>query len=319
MAAQEVSECILRVVEKRNVAAGVVALTLADPDGGELPTWTPGAHIDLFAPNGMVRQYSLCGDVDDALRWRVAVLREPNGRGGSASVHDQLQAQDLVTVRGPRNHFAFVPAPRCLFIAGGIGITPLLPMIAAAEAAGCDWQLHYGGRTRTSMAFANELVSRHGDTVRLHPMDEVGLLDLPALLGTSRTDTTIYCCGPEPLLAAVETHSAHWPHGALHVERFRPRVIETPAVDTAFEVDLARSGLRLTVPADETILQTVRNAGVAVPSSCEEGTCGTCETDVLAGIPDHRDSLLTDDERASNQTILLCVSRCQGASLVLDL
>ncbi|MFF5002783.1 PDR/VanB family oxidoreductase [Streptomyces phaeochromogenes] len=306
------------VVERRDLAAeGVLALTLRHPLGEELPAWEPGAHIDVILGPDLERQYSLCGDPADRHSWRVAVLREPDGRGGSAHVHGQLEAGDKVRVRGPRNHFALQPSPRYRFVAGGIGITPILPMLAAAEAAGAEWTLLYGGRTRNSMAFAEEL-SLYGDKVRFAPQDESGLLDLAAELGTPQPDTLVYCCGPGPLLDAVEGRCEAWPKGSLHVERFQPKVQET-GTDTEFEVVLERSGHTLTVPADASVLDTVRSAGVEVLFSCTEGTCGTCETDVLEGTPDHRDSVLTDEEREAGETMLICVSRCRGKRLVLDL
>jgi ferredoxin-NADP reductase len=306
------------VVDRRESAAdGVLALTLRHPLGEELPAWEPGAHIDVVLGPDLERQYSLCGDPADLRSWRIAVLREPDGRGGSAYVHGQLEVGEKVRVRGPRNHFALQTSPRYRFVAGGIGITPILPMLAAAEAAGAEWTLLYGGRTRDSIAFTEEL-SRYGDKVRVAPQDETGLLDLGSVLGTPQPDTLVYCCGPGPLLDAVEERCAGWPKGALHVERFQPKVQETGA-DTEFEVVLERSGHTLTVPADVSVLDTVRAAGVEVLFSCTEGTCGTCETDVLDGTPDHRDSVLTDEEREAGETMLICVSRCRGKRLVLDL
>ncbi|MFG2344380.1 PDR/VanB family oxidoreductase [Streptomyces phaeochromogenes] len=306
------------VVERRDLAAeGVLALTLRHPLGEELPSWEAGAHIDVVLGPDLERQYSLCGDPADRHSWRVAVLREPDGRGGSAHVHGQLEAGDKVRIRGPRNHFALQPSPRYRFVAGGIGITPILPMLAEAEAAGAEWTLLYGGRTRNSMAFVEEL-GPYGDKVRIAPQDEAGLLDLASELGSPQPDTLVYCCGPGPLLDAVEERCAQWPKGSLHVERFQPKVQETGA-DTEFEVVLERSGHTLTVPADVSVLDTVRSAGVEVLFSCTEGTCGTCETDVLEGTPDHRDSVLTDEEREAGETMLICVSRCRGKRLVLDL
>lgn len=303
------------VVERRESAAdGVLALTLRHPLGEELPAWEPGAHIDVVLGPDLERQYSLCGDPADRSAWRVAVLREPDGRGGSAYVHGQLAEGNKVRVRGPRNHFALRPAPRYRFIAGGIGITPILPMLAAAEAAGAEWTLLYGGRTRDSMAFTEEL-GRYGDRVTIAPQDETGLLDLGSVLDDLPDGTLVYCCGPGPLLDAVEVGC---PAGALHVERFQPKA-QVTGENTEFEVVLERSGRSLTVPADVSVLDTVKAAGVEVLYSCTEGTCGTCETDVLEGTPDHRDSVLTDEEREAGETMLICVSRCRGKRLVLDL
>ncbi len=308
------------VVDAREEAAeGVVALTLRHPAGGPLPVWEPGAHLDLLLDGGLTRQYSLCGDPADRSAWRIGVLREPAGRGGSAYVHDTLVTGTAVRVRGPRNSFPFRPAARYRFVAGGIGITPILPMVAAAQAAGAEWTLLYGGRTRASMAFTGEL-ARYGERVTLAPQDETGLLDLETYLGTPDAETLVYCCGPEPLLDAVERRCGDsWPAGALRVERFRPREADPDAVDGAFEVVLKRSGRTLTVPPDASILQTLQAAGLDPLYSCGEGTCGTCETDVVEGEPDHRDSLLTEEERAAGETMMICVSRCRGDRLVLDL
>ena len=307
----------LAVARKTGAADGVAVLDLRDAAGAQLPAWQPGAHIDLLLEPDLTRQYSLCGDPADRGTWRIAVLREPDSRGGSQHVHDKLAAGSVVRVRGPRNHFTLEPAPRYLFIAGGIGITPIVPMLSAADAAGTPWALAYGGQTRTSMAFAAELLSRYADRVHLRPQDEAGLLDLDTLLGQPREDTLVYCCGPEGLLAAVEARCAAWPPGALHVERFAPG----PGTGdrTAFEVELARSGLTLTVPPDGSILECVEAAGIPVLSSCTEGTCGTCETTVLAGVPDHRDSVLTEAERNAADVMMICVSRSATPRLTLDL
>ncbi|WP_367319629.1 2Fe-2S iron-sulfur cluster-binding protein [Streptomyces sp. HUAS ZL42] len=303
------------VVDRREVAAdGVLALTLRHPLGEELPTWEPGAHIDVLLGPDLERQYSLCGDPADRGTWRIGVLREPEGRGGSAYVHEQLGQGDKVRVRGPRNHFALRAASRYRFVAGGIGVTPILPMLAAAEAAGAEWTLLYGGRTRNSMAFTQEL-ARYGERVTIAPQDEVGLLDLGSVLDGLPEDTLVYCCGPGPLLDAVEERC---PPGALHMERFQPKEQQS-GEDGEFEVVLAQSGHTLTVAPGVSVLDTVRTAGVEVLYSCAEGTCGTCETDVLEGTPDHRDSVLTPQEREAGETMMICVSRCRGKKLVLDL
>jgi ferredoxin-NADP reductase len=306
----------LVVAGRGAAAAGVVAVTLRATDDRLLPQWSPGAHVDLVLGPDLVRQYSLCGDPADRRAWRIAVLREAQGRGGSAHVHDRLDVGARVRVRGPRNHFPLRAAPAYLFIAGGIGITPILPMVAEADAAGADWRLRYGGRQRASMAFLDEL-ARYGDRVAVRPQDETGLLDLDAVLATPRPDTLVYCCGPEPLLAAVEQRCAAWPTGALHVERFTAKPVDGP--DGGFEVVLGHSGRTVTVPAGTSILKAVEATGVTVLSSCQEGTCGTCETGVLDGRPDHRDSVLNADERAAGDVMMICVSRSLDPRLVLDL
>ncbi|MFH8562121.1 PDR/VanB family oxidoreductase [Streptomyces sp. NPDC017988] len=312
-------ELDLTLVRKETLAEGVVGLSLTHPSGGRLPTWSPGAHIDLVLGPGLVRQYSLCGDPREASLLQVAVLREPQSRGGSRYVHETLAEGDTVRVYGPRNQFPLVDSPRYLFIAGGIGITPVLPMIAAAEQRGADWRLVYGGRSRASMAFTGQLVKDHPHRVELCPENESGLLDLAALLGSPAPGTLVYCCGPGPLLDAVERRCVSWPKGTLHVERFTPKAQERDALSGSFEVALSRSGITVTVPPDKTILQSVEEAGVQVLSSCREGTCGTCETTVLDGAVDHRDSLLTPAEQACHDTMFICVSRAACPRLVLDL
>jgi ferredoxin-NADP reductase len=312
-------EADLVVREVQIAADGVVALTLADPNGGELPAWTPGAHIDFVLNESLIRQYSLCSSPSKPDVWRVGVLRAPDSRGGSERVHEVLAAGTVVRVRGPRNHFPLVASPRYIFIAGGIGITPMLPMIAEADAAGADWRLFYGGRERASMAFLDELVNYH-ERVRIVPQDELGMLDLEAVLGTPQPDTLVYCCGPEGLLAAAEKFCEKWPPGSLHLERFSAKPQEPAAeADSAFDLVLQRSGLTLQVPPDKSVLTVIREAGVSVLASCLEGVCGTCETEVIEGDVDHRDSILNEEERASNEYMMVCVSRCRSSRLVLDL
>ncbi|MGI8312793.1 PDR/VanB family oxidoreductase [Saccharopolyspora hattusasensis] len=275
-------------------------------------------------PGDMVRQYSLCGDPANQSVWQIGVFREPDGRGGSAFLHDQVRAGDQLDVRGPRNNFELLPAARYVFIAGGIGVTPLLPMARAATRTGTEWEFHYGGRSRASMAFldaldALQLENGHAAQVTYYAQDEVGLIDLKSILAQPRPDTLIYCCGPEPLLEAVERSCAQWPSGTLHVERFAPKESGEPMLSGTFEVELAASGMTLKVPPETSILEVVREAGVSVASSCQEGTCGTCETRVLEGAIDHRDSLLSPEEQAGNDTMFICVSRAACPRLVLDL
>lgn len=312
-------ELELRIEAAEDVADGVRLLRLADPSGAPLPAWEPGAHVDLHLGD-LVRQYSLCGEPADRAGWTVAVLREAEGRGGSSYVHDKLAVGDAVTVCGPRNHFRLEPARRYRFIAGGIGITPLLPMLAAATAAGADWTLAYGGRTRATMAFGDVLEAEYGDRVRLYPQDRVGLLPLADVVAEPEAGTLVYCCGPAALLAAVEERCAAWPVGALRVERFDPIAADTTA-DVSFEVELADSGLVVTVPPDRSILASLRAAGVEILSSCEEGTCGTCETGLVAGRVEHRDALLTAAERQDSDVLYVCVSRAERGCprLVLEL
>jgi ferredoxin-NADP reductase len=308
----------MTVIRKEVAASEVVVLTVAAQDGSRLPDWAPGAHIDLILPDGVIRQYSLCGDRWDTSVYRLAILRKEDGRGGSVYVHDHLRVGDDVDVRGPRNNFHLVPSPRYLFIAGGIGITPLLPMLHQAEMLKTDWQLLYGGRSRQSMAFQDEL-ARYGDRVHVVPQDERGLLDLDAWLGSAQERTKVYCCGSASLVDEVEHVCAVWPAHSLRTERFVPRKQPVSACSSSFEVVLARTGSTVTVQPGTSILETVRTAGVNVLSSCQEGICGTCETTVLAGFPDHRDSVLTDYDRESGNCMLICVSRSRSDQLILDL
>jgi ferredoxin-NADP reductase len=307
-------------IERRDEAAdGVVALTLVDPSGAELPEWSPGAHVDLVLSPQLTRQYSLCGSTRDRRSYRIGVLRDPKSRGGSQHVHDQLQQGATVRVRGPRNHFPFIDSAEYLFIAGGIGITPMLPMIASAEAVGADWRLVYGGRNRESMAFLDELAG-YGDRVTVHPQDEAGHLPLSTLLAEPREDVHIYSCGPGPLLDALESASAHWPAGSLHTERFAAKdvPVSAGALDS-FEVVCQRSGITLKIGSGQSILDVATEAGVKVLASCRAGVCGTCDVDVLDGQPDHRDSVLSAAEKESNEFMLVCVSRSLSSRLVLDM
>ncbi|WP_030196654.1 PDR/VanB family oxidoreductase [Streptomyces sp. NRRL S-87] len=297
-----------RITGREEVAEGVVRIRVESDD---LPAWEPGAHVDVHLPSGLVRQYSLCGDPAERGAYVFATRLVPDGRGGSREVHEQLAVGAELELRTPRNRFPLVPAPRYVFVAGGIGLTPILPMLRAATAAGADWHLHYGGRSRASMPFLPELAA-YGDRVTVVPEDEAGPLDL-SRLAELPTATAVYCCGPEPLMDAVSAALA--PGVPLHLERFAPA--SRPAPESPFTLELARSGRTVEVSADTTALAAVRTALPDTPYSCEQGFCGTCRHRVLAGEVDHRDDLLTDEERTDS--MLLCVSRAEpGSHLVLD-
>lgn len=312
------TELTLRVEQADTVADGVRRLVLRDPDGRRLPDWAPGAHVDVHLPDGLVRQYSLCGDRWDAYSFQIAVLREPASRGGSAYIHDQLRAGDTIGVGGPRNNFAMAPAPSYLFIAGGIGITPILPMIRQAEILDLGWSLLYGGRCQDSMAFLGDLAC-HGDRVTCWPQDVKGLLPLEKAFAELPAGAKVYSCGPAPLLAAVERFGADLPAGTVRIERFVAETLPPPARTTPFQVDLQQSGRSVTVAPGQSVLEAIAAAGVPVLSSCGRGLCGTCETKVIDGVVDHRDSLLSDDERTRGTSMLPCVSRACSDRLVLDI
>lgn len=310
-------------VEVRSItheSSSVVSLRLEHPLGDELPSWEPGAHVDVLLPNGVVRQYSLCSDRATPSAWRLGVLREVEGRGGSAYVHDELKPGTKIQVRGPRNNFVLDAAQRYLFIAGGIGITPVLPMAQEAVRRGVPWHLLYLGRSRTSMAFLEE-VQALGGNVSIHADDESGFYPLADLLSDLDSGTQVYACGPGPLLNLVQTVTEAWEDPArFHCERFVANgapVVSSPG-NTAFTVEL-RDGTEVVVGPDESILEALETVGLNQLNSCREGICGTCETGVLGGEIDHRDSLLSDDEREAGDTMMICVSRCKGKRLLLDL
>lgn len=307
----------LRVIATRNEAEGVLSLHLGAADGSSLPAWDPGAHIDLFLTGGIVRQYSLCGNPSEGDNWRIAVLRAREGRGGSQFIHERVREGDVLSAWGPRNNFRLVEASRYLFIAGGIGITPILPMIRASSQHRKRWKLAYGGRSRGSMAFVSELSQYRDGDVSVIPQDERGLIDLDRLLSDPCVDTAIYCCGPEPLLTATEQRAVSWPPGVLHTERFAPRARTLRAGE--FEVEIASTGERILVPPDASLLEVLESHGFMIPNSCRAGICGTCLTNVIGGVPEHNDDVLSNAERESNQVILPCVSRSKSDVLVLDL
>jgi ferredoxin-NADP reductase len=314
------TEFVTRVIDRRDVATGVISLRLARADGTPMPAWQPGAHIDVLLDADLTRQYSVCGDQDDRESWQIGVLRELAGRGGSAFIHDNVTVGTELRVRGPRNHFELTPAPRYTFIAGGIGITPILPMIRQCHRDGADWHLWYGGRSSDSMAFSEEILELgEAEHVTLVPQDVHGTLDLRRIIGGAAADTAVYCCGPEALLQAVERECAGTPACRLYVERFAPTAGAESAANDSFEVELAASGTTLSVPADRTVLDVLVEAGVDIVSSCAEGICGTCEVAVMGGKVDHRDSVLSDDEREANTSMFVCVSRSLSPKLVLDL
>ncbi|MHC3473514.1 PDR/VanB family oxidoreductase [Streptomyces sp. 7R007] len=310
----------LLVRQARWIAQDVLELRLARRDGGALPDWQPGAHVELTLPSGLRRPYSLCGDPHDRGAWTVAVHRAPDSRGGSRELHETALVGRELTVDGPVNRFPLEPAPGYLMLAGGIGVTPLLPMARAAASRGLPWRLVLGARDRSRMAYAEELTALGGDRVSLVPQDEAGLPDLAAELAATPADHAVYACGPAAMLDAVsELCRSAVPSRPLRLERFGPAEPETPVRQGQFDVVLRKSGLRLAVPADRSLLEVVRAHVPEVPSSCEEGYCGSCETPVVAGTPDHRDTVIGPEERATATTMMICVSRAASPVLELDL
>ncbi|WP_330185727.1 PDR/VanB family oxidoreductase [Nocardia sp. NBC_01503] len=312
----------LVLVERRVEAhdTDVISLMFTAPDGRALPVWRPGAHLDLELPSGRVRQYSLCGDPADRHAYRIAVRRIPNGGGGSLEVHETLTVGTPVTVRGPRNAFPFVlpgygsSAARVHFVAGGIGITPILPMVRMAHRLGVDWTMTYVGRSRDAIPFLAEVES-FGSRVTVRTDDEHGLPTAADLLTGVGTDTSIYCCGPVVMTQAIADAVREMPGVEMYSERFSP----PPVVNgTAFQVELARTGEIIDVPADKSVLEEVLKVRPDSPYSCRQGFCRTCKVSTLAGAVEHRDTVLTDSERTAGE-MLICVSRCTGDRLVLDL
>ncbi|MDK1361688.1 PDR/VanB family oxidoreductase [Arthrobacter sp. zg-Y1219] len=313
----------LRVRHVKWEAEGVHSLTFVHPEGADLPEWEPGAHLEIVLPSGLVRQYSLCGDPYDRCRYKVAVLREPNGRGGSAEIHDTVMTGRLLKVRGPRNRFELGYAGKYVLIAGGIGITPILSM-ARELGDRKAWHLYYGGRSLESMALKDELSVLGAEHVTLVPQDTRGILDLEAIFADVDDDTAVYCCGPEGLLGAVLAQAEAAGRSAqVHFERFgaAPNAPEPEVSESveSFEVELRRTGCTVSVSPDQTVLEAIRAVVPDMPSSCEEGFCGTCETRVLLGQVEHRDQILSAAEREANESMFVCVSRAKSPRIVLDL
>ena len=318
----DLRDVLVRAV--RMEAAGVVSIEFSDAQGAPLPSWSPGAHVDLILPSGLVRQYSLCGDPEDRFSYRIAVLREDDGRGGSAEIHESSLVNKTLQMRGPRNHFELEDHDDYVFVAGGIGITPILAMVRRVAAEGKTFTLIYGGRTRTSMAFLAELAALAGDKMTVVPQDEAGHIDLAGMTQNAVSGCAVYCCGPEPLLTAIEQVCSDAESiGSLHVERFGAasgsEAFGADGTHTGFEVELRRTGCVLQVGPNDVLIDVVREKCPQVMSSCEEGFCGTCETVVLEGEPEHHDTILSEKDRAAGKTMMICVGRSKSSRLVLDL
>jgi len=307
----------LRLHAIRYEGEGIHSFDFRDRGGAPLPAFTAGAHVDVHLPNGMVRQYSLCNPQDERHRYVVGVKRDDAGRGGSRLLHEKVHVGDVLRVSEPRNHFGLVEgAPHSVLLAGGIGITPMVCMARRLAALGRPFELHHAVRRRSEAAFAQALA---GIDRRLHVDEEHGgrPLALAPLLAQAPAGTHFYCCGPAPMLDAFEDAATGLPAQQVHVERFS--AAHEADHSGGFVVRLARSGASVEVRPGQTILEALRTFGVDVPASCEQGICGSCETRVLDGTPEHRDSLLSDEEKASNSVMMVCCSGSRGPELVLDL
>lgn len=298
------------ILEKAElVAEGAVSLLLRGTDGPLAP-WEPGAHIDLALPNWLTRQYSLCGDPADLDTYRVAVRHDRLSRGGSEYIHLFLDEGHTLDVSVPRNNFPLLPAPEYLFLAGGIGITPILPMLTAAVEAGSSATLVYTGRSLATMPFADELRAAYGSRVRIHATERHGRPDFAAEAAALGARTLVYCCGPTPMLEAAE---AAFPTQQLHIEHFRPTAKKF-APNEPFDVHCARSQRTVRVGAEDSMLDALNHAGFHIPSGCREGVCGSCEITLVDGEPEHR-----DDIGAPPGRMYCCVSRALSSGLTVDL
>ncbi|MGV8831209.1 MAG: Rieske 2Fe-2S domain-containing protein [Devosia sp.] len=309
------------VKRKWTSADGVIGFELADRDGRHLPTFQPGAHIDVHLPNGLIRQYSITNGPGDLLSYAIGVKQESASSGGSKVLVETVREGDILTISEPRNNFPLRrDATRTVLIAGGIGITPLLSMARFLDKSSLPYELHYFTRAGDQIAFRSALDALHGK-VLLHtglPRPEIAST-IATALGEWSFAQHVYVCGPTTMLETVRTTAAaqRWPDEAIHFEYFKN---DKPIDDSSsFDIELARSAMTLHVPAGRTILEVMREAGLSVPSSCEQGACGTCLTTVLEGEIDHQDVYLNDSEKASNSAMMTCVSRATSARLVLDI
>jgi ferredoxin-NADP reductase len=319
-AAAKPSETLIEVCVAgvREAAKDTKIYELRRPDGKPLPAAEPGAHIDVILPNGKQRQYSLTACESNPERYLIGVKRDPASRGGSSYMHDEVTAGQTFKIRPPTNHFPLVEnAPHVVLIAGGIGVTPIFCMVQRLAALGRAFELHYSCRSRADMTFRQEL--EKFDEAHLHCDDESGgkFLDIPAIVAAAPKDAHLYCCGPLPMLKAFESATAEWPRAQIHVEYFAPK--QEPSKTGGFVVELAKSGQEFVIPEGKTILQVLLDAGIYVDYSCELGICGLCQTPLLSGTPEHRDAFLTDEQKAANDTVMICCAGSKGERLVLDL
>ncbi len=314
----------VRVARRHAEADDIISLDLVHPEGADLPEFTAGSHVDVHAPGGIVRQYSLCNDPRERNRYRLGVLKEKAGRGGSKAMHENVAAGDELTISAPRNHFPLdESATHSILVAGGIGVTPMMAMAERLAALGASFEMHYCVRNRARAAFHDELAARPWAAGRLHIHLDDGaksqLLDAGALLGAFRPGTHVYVCGPKGMMDWILGTVTAWPAANVHKEFFTAEPQAGASGDRAFKVKLKSTGAVYDVPADQTIITALSRHGIDIPISCEQGICGTCLTGVISGEPDHRDCFLTDDEKNANNQFTPCCSRSKSDVLVIDL
>lgn len=307
----------MKVASRRMLTPTIAEFTLVAADGAALPDYEPGAHVTVQTPSGAMRRYSLVGPGEDPESYILAVKLEAESRGGSRSMHDEAVEGTELVVEPPENEFPLKQANKYLLIAGGIGVTPIYAMARKLDEDGKSFSIIYCTRSAEEAAYLDEMRAAFGSRLTFHhdDGDPDKVYDFWDHFAEPQA-MHVYCCGPKPLMEEIKAISGHWPEGRVNFEDFKP-VEVVRADDAAFEVELARSGRTLTVPADRTILETLREAGFATVSSCESGTCGTCKTRLVSGAVDHRDMVLMDEEK--DDFIMICVSRSEGGKLVLDL
>jgi vanillate O-demethylase ferredoxin subunit len=314
----------LKISARREEAQQICSFELIDADGRALPPFTPGAHVDVQIGSGLIRQYSLCNDPSEQHRYLIAALREPQGRGGSVALHDTFKVGDMIRVGEPKNHFPLAAhADRHILLAGGIGVTPLMAMAEYLSRRGQDFEMHYCTRTQARAAFLDR-IRKSAFAARAHVHFDDGpeeqRFDAAKVLGKPLPSTHLYVCGPSGFMSYVlqTAKSQGWPDEQTHREYFAPAEQSAPPAGQ-FEVELASSGQVFVIPADKPIVEVLLDQGIEIPTSCDQGVCGTCLTRVISGVPDHRDSFLTDQERAQNDQMTPCCSRAKSPRLVLDL
>lgn len=313
----------VRIAHKTLEALGIFSFELVACDGGDLPPFSPGSHIDVRLPTGLIRQYSLCNSPLERNRYLICVLKDECSRGGSAAMHENISENDILQISMPKNYFPLAQAKeRSLLLAGGIGITPILCMAEHLAASGANFELHYCARTQERTAFFEYLSqSAFKASVQFHMDDEAKekKLDLSVLLATPHKDIHLYVCGPKGFIGAVldQARMHGWAEEQLHFEFFGGAAIGT--IDSVFDVKIASTGEIINIPSELTVVDALGRVGIEIPTSCGQGVCGTCLTRVLEGIPDHRDSYLSPEEQARNDEFTPCCSRSKSPLLVLDL